>query len=432
MSDVRRPAVFRSVFARLVVIMAMTGVLVIVLVGGFYFAIVIPGIHASLNDAFGPHVRAIAETHPDLGAARRFAEHVGMSIRFEGPDTTWATDPSVPVVSEIRQRHAGWASHFLVPRRTYYIVPVEDGRYVFSRSVSGDFGHAHTVMLVTLLVLMAAVFATAYLVIRRALRPLRLLGAGVAALGEGRLDVAVPRQSDDEFGLLTDAFNRMAGRVREMLGARERLLRDVSHELRSPLTRMKVALEMMPEGAQRRAMQDDVAEMEALVTQLLELERLREGPRPAPVRDDLVALVRAEARRAGERPPGVVLGAMPGSLDLDLDPEGVRTVLRNLLDNAIGHALPDSAPVEVSVRVEGGDAIVRVADDGEGFPAEDRDRLFEPFFRADVSRSRSSGGFGLGLSICRRIMEAHGGSIEAERRTPRGAAFVLRFPFPGR
>jgi len=423
-----RPPVFRSVFARLVVIMAMTGVVVIVMVGGFFFAIVIPGVHTTLNSAFGPHVRAIAETRPDLETARRFAEKVGMGIRFEGPDTTWTTDPSIPPVSAIEQRRGAWTAHLFVPRRTYYLVPIEGGRYVFARDVSGDYGRAHAMMVVTLLALMAGVFATAWLVIRRALRPLRLLGAGVAALGEGQLDVTVPRQSDDEFGLLTDAFNRMAGRVREMLRARERLLRDVSHELRSPLTRMKVALEMLPDGPERRSMAADVGEMERMVTQLLDLERLRDGPRPVTARHDLVALVRSEADRAGGRAPGVRVVAAPAALELDLDPEGIRAVLRNLIENALAHALPDSAAVEIAVAAAGHEAVVRVSDDGAGFPEADRERLFEPFFRADASRSRVSGGFGLGLSIARRIMEAHGGSIEAERREPRGAVFVLRFP----
>jgi signal transduction histidine kinase len=109
----------------------------------------------------------------------------------------------------------------------------------------------------------------------------------------------------------------------------------------------------------------------------------------------------------------------------------VRSVLNNLLENALRHALPDSAPVSVSILASPEGAEVRVEDDGPGIPADDLTRIFEPFYRVDRSRSRRTGGYGLGLALCRRIMEAHGGRIVASNRQPRGAAFVLTLPVPG-
>jgi signal transduction histidine kinase len=272
------------------------------------------------------------------------------------------------------------------------------------------------------------VFGITYFVLRRTLRPLRALNAGVARLAEGQLDVEVPNPGKDEFGALTGAFNRMARRVRDMLGARDQLLRDVSHELRSPLTRLKVALALLPEHPSKAAMSADVDEMERMVAELLELERLREGRGVRRERQDLTPLLHEVAAEFEGRLPGVRLGPRSRSLPVEIDRDQIRTVLRNLLENAFKYALPDSRPVTIAAVDEPGRVVVRIQDDGPGIPAAERGRLFEPFFRVDPSRSKQTGGYGLGLSICKRIMEAHGGSIAVEATGARGATFVLAFP----
>ncbi len=285
---------------------------------------------------------------------------------------------------------------------------------------------AHEWLLVLSLLVMGGIIFTTQRVLQHLLRPLRVLNDGVTRLGEGELSVTVPKTTNDEFGALTDAFNRMAGRVREMIATRDRLLIDVSHELRSPLTRMKVALELMPGDARRAQLSSDVAEMEQTITGLLELERLRSGRGVTLVRQDIVPIVRDVVASYEDRPPGVQFsanGAAPIVVGADADQ--LRTVMRNLLENAVKYSLPDSRAIRVSVEQRAGGAVVRVADDGVGIPAEDADRIFEPFYRVDRSRSKETGGYGLGLSICKRIAEAHGGTIVVERGSPRGATFVL-------
>jgi signal transduction histidine kinase len=124
--------------------------------------------------------------------------------------------------------------------------------------------------------------------------------------------------------------------------------------------------------------------------------------------------------------PGVRLLAPP-EIWLDIDREKIRIVLRNLLENARKFSLPDSGPVEITVETDAGNTTVRVCDDGPGIPESDLPNLFEPFYRVDRSRSRKTGGYGLGLSICKRIMEAHGGSISVTNNPGRGASFDLVF-----
>ena len=293
-------------------------------------------------------------------------------------------------------------------------------------------GVAHAWLLVLSLLVMSGVVLTTQFVLQKMLRPLRVLNDGVTRLGEGDLGVVVPRTTTDEFGRLTDTFNLMAGRVREMVTARDQLLIDVSHELRSPLTRMKVALELMPDDVQRARLSSDVAEMERMISGLLELERLRTGRGVRLVRQDIVPILRDVVATYEDRPPGVRFTADGGrQVPADVDAEQLRSVMRNLLENAVKYSLADSKAVQVTVEARDDGVRVRVTDDGVGIPREDAERIFEPFFRVDRSRSKESGGYGLGLSICKRVMEAHGGRIALEPGNGRGSTFALGFPRPG-
>jgi signal transduction histidine kinase len=192
----------------------------------------------------------------------------------------------------------------------------------------------------------------------------------------------------------------------------------------------------MPEGPKRAGMAADLAEMEVMIGELLELERLRAvegkegGIRTTPT--DLVAILDAVAAGYRDRPPGVeveVDAAMEaGAIVLPLDADKMRIVFRNLVENAVKYSLPDSRPVRVSAVREGYRVVVRVRDDGPGIPAADAASVFEPFFRVDRSRSKKTGGYGLGLSIAKRIVEAHGGTIAVHDNPGRGATFEVSLP----
>ena len=279
--------------------------------------------------------------------------------------------------------------------------------------------------------LIATVVFTAHGVLKRLLLPLRWLGDGVARVSEGQLDVVVPKRSADEFGTLTDAFNTMVGRVKDMIRARDQLLLDVSHELRSPVTRLKVALELLSDPNMKARMAADIAEVEIMIGELLELERLRDGRGMTIARHDIVSLLREVAGNYDDRPPRVRLNAAMPEIFVDIDQDRMRTVIRNLLENAVKYSLPDSRAVEVSATQNGQNVVIRVTDDGPGIPERDMPSLFEPFFRVDRSRSKKTGGYGLGLSISKRIVEAHGGTIAVEHNAQRGASFVVTLPTPG-
>jgi signal transduction histidine kinase len=279
-----------------------------------------------------------------------------------------------------------------------------------------------------LLVLIVLVVLVAYWFQKRLLRPVESLNDGVARMSAGQLDIVLPVFTHDELGALTDAFNKMVGRVKEMIQARDQLLLDVGHELRSPLTRMKVALALMPTDDNRTSLESDVTEMEIMISEILELERLRNPNGLRRQNQDLVAILREVTQTFGRRSPGIRFSAHPEMILMKIDGERVRVVLRNLLENAFKYSLRDSQPVDVSA-VQNKDAvIIRVTDDGQGVPEAQIPQIFEPFFRVDPSRSKKTGGYGLGLSISKRITEAHGGRITVENNRERGAVFTVTFP----
>jgi signal transduction histidine kinase len=422
MSD--RGAQFRmrySVFAKLVTIMLVMATSLMALVSGFFFLYVGPTLNRSIRQVVHSYARVIARTGPDYETAKRLSAELRIEIRYEGPGGSWTTDRYLPTIDEARG--TGWIGYVIEPSPN-------GGRYLFTERLMAPLHAVHTYLVWLLLLLMVAVVFIAHAVLRRLLRPLRELGDGVALLSSGQLDVTVPQRRHDEFGALAEAFNRMVSRVRDMIRARDQLLLDVSHELRSPVTRMKVALELLPEGDKKHRMAADLDEMELMISELLELERLREG-RIRKERRNIVPILEAVVESCQDRAPGARIVSAAREIVLQVDADKLQTVIRNLVENAMKYSLPDSRPVEVSAVEENGQVTIRVTDDGPGIPAEDLESIFEPFFRVDRSRSRRSGGYGLGLSISKRIVEAHGGNITAMNNPGRGASFVTILPKNG-
>jgi signal transduction histidine kinase len=420
-----------SVFAKLVAVMVTMAASLLLLVGGFFWFIVSPIVSTSIDRVREEHARTIAATSPDVETARTLGGRLGFQVRYEGSAGSWSTVPGLPAIDDVRRRGLqGWAP--LLHKHHYYLARGSNGgSYLFAWDVPRSMQGVHVALLILLMLVMTVVVLTAHLVLKRLLRPLHGLSEGVARLGAGELDVTLPNPTRDEFGKLTEAFNHMVGRVRGMIGARDQLLVDVSHELRSPLTRMKVALELLPASEHRTGMAADVAEMERMVAELLELERLRGGRGVDPVPQDLMPIVREAVESIQNRPPGVQVVATSQEIAVAIDAQKIRMVLRNLLENAVKYSLPDSRAVEVSAAHNGERVIIRVTDDGPGIPERDMASLFEPFFRVDRSRSKKTGGYGLGLSISKRIVEAHGGTIAVENHLNRGASFVVTLPKAG-
>jgi len=343
----------------------------------------------------------------------------------------------------------------------YFTVPSADGtgHYRVRASVEGQavivvaeslndvYGTLHRLLVIELLVTLAVLGAIVGLglwVVRLGLRPLRAIERTAGSIASGdlsqRVDRAEPRTEVGRLGL---ALNAMLGQIETAFNARaeseaklRRFVADASHELRTPLAAVRAYAELFRRGAAKRpddlkrsmeGIEREAERMGLLVDDLLLLARLDEG-RPL-LRDqvhlDDVAREAVETARALE----------PGrSLSLDVEPvvvtgdhDRLRQIVDNLLANVREHT-PAGTAASVSVHVVDGHAVLEVADEGPGMPAGDSTRVFERFFRADPSRTRTSGGAGLGLAIVTAVAEAHGGRVTAASATGEGSRFRVELP----
>jgi signal transduction histidine kinase len=265
------------------------------------------------------------------------------------------------------------------------------------------------------------------------IRPLRRLEKAVERFGRGDLAARAGSGRKDELGSLARTFDIMAGRIQTLLAAERRLLLDISHELRSPLARLSVAVELARSGEDREGalnrIEKEADRLNALVGELLQVTRAEGDPSSLHIEnlrlDDLIRdllddwQLEANARGCRVVLKGLLPVAMRGDAEL------LRRAIENVVRNAIRHA-PRETPVEISM--DNGAAIrLLVRDYGPGVPEEDLARIFDPFYRVDTDRNRVSGGTGLGLSIARRAVELHAGAIQARNAGP-GLLVEIRLP----
>jgi len=369
---------------------------------------------------------------PDIKKAQQFSQEIGIQIRIQTPTQKWSThedminfsDLKLPVYEKGKNIFAGFTKYGLCvsfKQNNTRLLLVMRPRIEEIRNIAGIFALMIGAMVTILIIGM-------YFILRWLLKPIRVLHKGVNQLSEGNIDYEMSTQRSDELGKLINSFNTMTGSIRKMIQAREQLLLDVSHELRSPLTRMKVALEFLKDSDTKTNIRNDIAEVEAKITELLETERLDSQHGKLKLRKTKIfQLLREVCTDFQNQKPGVRIVNFPENTFLKLDPERIKTLFRNILDNATRHSRPEGYPIDISLREEPGEFIIVIQDFGSGIPKKDLAFIFEPFYRVDKSRSKKTGGYGLGMSLSKKIMEAHGGSIEISSRLESGTSVFLKF-----
>lgn len=283
--------------------------------------------------------------------------------------------------------------------------------------------YAHIHLAITLILLIAVVSLVASFVIRKILKPLSILNEAVEKAAEGKFDQKINIKSNDEFGSLADAFNKMTTELKKMIKAREQLLLDVSHELRTPVTRARLALEMMPDSHEKKSVEGDLKEMETMITGILESERLENGS----IKPDLKTIRVTDFLQKFHEKYNVddnrlKLFPISEKFHITIDENLIMTVLRNVIDNALKYS--SEKPVEISVINKENNVIIQIDDNGSGIPENKLPFIFEPFYRADQSRSRKTGGYGLGLHLCKKIMDLHNAEILVQNKTERSGLVV--------
>jgi signal transduction histidine kinase len=320
----------------------------------------------------------------------------------------------------------------LADGRVIFIAPPRDRRYRFISVVRPWFDRPNILPYYGAIVLVIALMG--WILAAHLAAPLRRLRRLVDRFGRGDLTARAHSTRKDEIGELSRSFDEMAGRIETLLAAERRLLQDVSHELRSPLTRLDVAVDLASTsdepGEFLGRIKRDIGRLSVLVNELLQLTRAEGDPsahvleevRLDELLEDLIEDCRVEADAKGcwlhrsMLDPSAVRG----------EPELLRRAVENVLRNAIRHA-PEGTAIEIGLELHGDVAAVVVRDHGLGVPDDLLGAIFEPFFRVDGDRSRASGGVGLGLAIARRAVDLHQGKISAHNARP---GLVVKIELP--
>ena len=291
-------------------------------------------------------------------------------------------------------------------------------------------------------ILLAALVLLVITIARHLGRPLQKLASAAHRFGEGDLAARARIDRSDELGDIGRAFDEMADRVAALIAAQRELMVGISHELHTPLARIQVAVDLMLDGVDDHAtdllpkIAADLAELPRLIDDIMAISRFelaggKNGGIVAPMKSEVTALVPVieEASRRFRRhyPERVVELSLAELPQVTIDPVLIRRVLENLLDNAQKYSERDTS-VTVSAKAGPDSVTISVRDRGIGIDSDDLRYVFTPFFRADRSRSRSTGGFGLGLSFAKRVLEAHGGSIEVASKLDDGTTVTLVLP----
>lgn len=325
-----------------------------------------------------------------------------------------------PEASRLR---GGWSPHW--GGSPAWGVRLADGRWLEARAPRG---HRHPVyaLFLMLALLALAVGIGAYPVVRRLTSRLERLQAGVESLGAGELSARVKVEGRDEVARLAGSFNRAAGRIEDLVGAHKMLLANASHDLRTPLARIRMTVELMKENAdpKRKAeLEQDVAELDALIDEILLASRLDAlKGLEADEEVDLLALAAEECARY----ENAELDGEP--VTLRGDPRLLRRMIRNLLENAKRHGAP---PIEVRVSRAGDGVEIAVCDRGPGVPEAERERVFDPFYRPPYNhagRAEETTGAGLGLALVRQIARKHGGEARCAPQGEQRSCFVVSLP----
>lgn len=263
--------------------------------------------------------------------------------------------------------------------------------------------------------------AIALLFMRNQVRPVRRLADAAEAIGKGQNVPWFKPEGATEVRQAAAALMVMHDRIRRSVGQRTAMLAGVSHDLRTPLTRMKLQLAMMPENAQTRGFESDIADMERMLEAYLAFARGEDGE-PVTM-TDLAALIGEVVEAMKRQSPHISL-AIESNLCLPLRPHAMKRCLQNLLSNALRYG----KKAQMTLNVRDNAAEIVVEDDGPGIPLEKREDVFKPFLRLDASRNQDTGGVGLGLTIARDIARAHGGDITLEDSPLGGLRVRIRLP----
>ena len=396
--------------------------------------------HLSLHVSY---VREDIGVPPRIDRALAITRKVPVDIRIFGPSIDWASNPEFPRVEELAFEPSprfsdspdAWADELagvdFASLDNHDFLRMRQGGYDIIVSTPRIADKPSGMPLIPLIIGLGLTFLLiGYAAVQWLFRPIRNIRAGAAHIGRGNFDHRIENIRRDQLGDLALDINKLAGDVESMLDAKRALLLGISHELRTPLSRMRLALEFVDDEDSAESLRTEIREMEKIVVSLLEAERLNSRHAQLSRTDTNVkGLINELVDDFFSRERSRIRVELPeGDLRASVDQARITLMLKNLLANALRYSKPDDGPVVVSASAGGDELLLGVRDHGPGLSSDQAAHIGEPFYRSDKSRTRESGGTGLGLYLASLVATAHGGSLELLDTGDSGAAFEARIP----
>ncbi len=389
------------------------------------------------------YVRADIGDPPRIDRAIAITEQVPVDIRITGGDINWASDPAFPErdelafgASDVFSEDPGALLGELTDVEfaitdTHRFLKIDQGDFdiIVSTPKIADTEPGRDLLPIIIGIGLVWLFI-AYLCVSWLFRPIRTIRHGAARIGSGDFDFRIESPRNDQLGDLARDVNKLAQDVRNMLDAKRQLLLGISHELRSPLSRMRLLIEFLEDSERKYDIKAEIDEMEHIISTLLDAERLNTvhvalNRTEVKIPELVEQLVDDFFHRERSR---IEIDIADESLEAYVDDARLVLIIKNLVSNALRYSNAEDGPVRISARREKGALVVEIRDHGPGFKPEQISSIGEPFYRGDPSRTRETGGSGLGLYLARLVAEAHGGTLKVDETYTDGAFLIATVP----
>ncbi len=422
---------YQSLIFRVLIYFVIACLVVAIVLGWNFASRIKPHFYNEILPNLSQYIQYLVEdigSPPDLDRAQDLTDKLPFELRIEGNGVGWSSSHSLQQIKNysITPAPFPYQQYSIGRLKRGHLLLVESADYRFLFVIDSDFRsgskHRHWV----LFVLLSGILIVLYLAIRYLFSPVQDISRHVKKIGAGELDKTIAVKGANELSHLASGINEMMLKIKSMLEGKAALLLAISHELRSPITRMRINIELLEDSEKKTVLLDDIREMEYLVSTILETERLNSGHSQLNrIRFDMVDLV-DQIITQYFRSCEIKLSMLP--MEVNLDKVRIELLVKNLIDNACRYSTESEKPVDIILEQERDTMKFSVIDYGPGVNSDDLPRLIDPFYRSDSARQRKTGGYGLGLYLCRLIVEAHNGSLSLKSGPGQGMVVVVAIP----
>ena len=385
---------------------------------------------------------------PSIDKAEEIVDQMPFDMKIIGEDLNWVSSPQFLITNainfELSTLNVAKIKADIAEGRTSSREGVEAARYKNRTYAKIPFGD-YTIFLVTpkisvpvqrtyvieaIIAITLLVLLICYGLVQRIFRPIKSIEEGATLIGQGELEHRIDVKQKDELGSLAQKINQAAVNAQATLRAIQSLNLGVSHELRSPLTRARLEVELLEDSKIKEDLLNEINAMETIITNLLDSEALNSGRKTLQLEvfeiNEVISLMMEKSGFLSDS--NIVFTPLKDETTIEADKTLFEVMIKNILENAIRYNPIESEPIQVQIENIESTYEIKIRDFGPGFSEEDIAKVTEPFYRTSQSRSRQSGGFGLGLYLCKQIIEAHQGSIVIENHEEIGAVVAFTIP----